>query len=201
MELFRTVARALCFVGALSLDTLAASFSYGVRGIRIPPLSAAVMRLIGFLMLAASLGVSDLLRAKIPAGWAKGIGFVLLFGMGVWKLWECVQGKLRARAAEDHRFLSVVQDCTKADADESKTLSVKEAVLLTTALSLDTLAAGVGAGLCEGEPLLILVFSFFTEAAALHLGCFLGCRLSEKKTADFSWLSGVVLILLALARL
>lgn len=200
MELFRTVVRALCFVGALSLDTLAASFSYGVRGIRIPPLSAAVMRLIGFLMLAASLGVSDFLREKIPAGWAKGIGFVLLFGMGAWKLWEYVQGKLQKRT-DEHRFLSVIQDCTKADADESKTLSVKEAVLLTTALSLDTLAAGVGAGLCEGEPLLILVFSFFAEAAALHLGCFLGCRLSEKKTADFSWLSGAVLMLLALARL
>ena len=83
---------------------------------------------------------------------------------------------------------------TLADADNSKTLRMKEALTFSAAMSLDFLASGLGAGLLpEGIPL-CLVLTMLLGYVLMAAGCH-GCS-GRRGT----WLGGVMLILLGIPR-
>ena len=69
--------------------------------------------------------------------------------------------------------IDICFDETLADADNSKTLSMKEALTFSAAMSLDSLASGLGAGLMpEGIPLclvLTLLLGYVLTVAGCHV--------------------------------
>lgn len=196
---------------ALCVDTLVAGFSYGASGIRIPPLSAAILTAVCSATLALSLLLGAVLRAWIPAGLAESLGFVLLLLLGTYKLFEgVVQAFIRKHASFEReiRFsvlrlrciLRIYADPARADADQSLTLSSLESVWLGVALSLDSLAVGFGAAMGNVSIPLALLLSLPTQAAALTGGCALGRRLTRRSGLDLLWTGGLLLLILAFAR-
>ncbi|MBR1556105.1 MAG: manganese efflux pump, partial [Oscillospiraceae bacterium] len=95
--------------------------------------------------------------------------------------------------------IDVCFDETLADADHSKTLSMREALVYSASLSLDSLASGIGAGIQKEliPSCLLLTFcaGFLLTLAGIRLGkiCHAKYRLS--------WLGGVMLLMLAFCRL
>ena len=202
---------AMALVTAVSIDVFAACFGYGVNGIAIPFRSAQLITMIctGATTLSVFLGSS--LRSVISREASAAICFAVLFVFGVVKLFDgMIKRRIRRRGVDkDVRFkllklnfvLHIYADPEEADADASRVLSMREALFLALALSLDGLTAGFGAGLNEISPVLVAAISLIVTYAAVMIGCALGRRVSQKLPFDLSWMSGAMLIGLAVAGL
>lgn len=209
---FSAVLTSLLLVSALSLDALIAAFSYGVNKIKIPFRSVIIINLVcsGFLAAAVFAGkaLSGVLSPKVSTA----VCFTILLVIGLIKLSDsAVKGYIRKHKAIDKSFkfkflslkfiLKVYADPETADADESKTLSMGEALSLAVALSLDSVTAGLGVGLTDNDYLMTIGLSFLMGAAAVVIGCFIGKKVAQKTSLNISWLSGVVFIGLAVSKL
>ena len=102
----------------------------------------------------------------------------------------------------DFRFLlTVYADPNKADKDKGGILSAKEACSLGIALSIDSMAAGIGAGIAAAPILFPVILAFIMGASAIGLGVFLGNRVAARYSLDFSWIGGFLLILLSVLKM
>ena len=98
-------------------------------------------------------------------------------------------------------ILNLYADPEDADVDLSKVLAPAEAVALAGALSLDGLAVGFGAALANVNGPAMFIFSLATNTLAVMFGCYIGNKIAKKVSFDLSWLSGVILIVLAFSKL
>jgi len=197
---------------ALSLDAFVASFAYGGKKIAIPFKSVQVINLICGAITGVSLFVGNVVRQYIPEGLTVAICFTILAIMGILKLLdgitksiirknENINKELRFSMLNFRFILHLYADPEDADVDDSKVLSPMEATSLAFALSLDGIAAGLGAAIGNVNGWAVLICSLFTNMAAVLLGCALGNKLARKTSLDLSWLCGVVLIGLAVSKL
>lgn len=206
--LFYDVLNMLLLVTALSIDALVAGFAYGVDRIRIPLLSMVIVGGLsaGSLLLTMLAGRGVL--SGIPPGAARIVSCLLLFLTGLVKLFDgTVKCLIRRRApAEKHlnfrifdvRFLlTVYADPDLADADRVGGLSPGEACSLGLALSIDSMAAGLGAGIAAAPVALPVLLAFALGTVAVGAGVLLGNRIASRCSLDFSWVGGLLLILLA----
>ena len=194
------------------MDALFASFAYGSRKIQIPIRS---ILLISFIC-SGVLGLTLLLGAQIAgffdenvAAW---LGFGILFILGFIRIFDSwlknwirkrgtPNGEIKLRVFRLRFILQVYIDPPAADADGSRTLSAGEAAALAIALSLDAIAAGLGIGLGGSGFLPVTIIKFFMTMFAVFVGCKLGDKLAAKVDKDLSWLSGCLLILLAVLQI
>ena len=205
------VLETLLFVTVLSLDAFTASLAYGTGRIKIGFLPALVISLVGGGALWLSVSLGSFLSLYLSEAFCKTVGFIVLFVVG---LFNFIQGALKStirrtrdnsanmhfRLRELDFFIEVYADETKADADHSSNLSIREALYLAVALSVDSLATGVGAGFTGMVAWELALAALAMNLAAVFLGCFLGKMLSRCAKLDLSWLGGAVLIALAVFR-
>ena len=136
----------------------------------------------------------------------------MLFIIGALKCFDCLikrfitknQNKVNqfnVKLFNINFILTVYADNIKADIDNSKVLSSKEAVLLALTLSLDGLAAGFGYGLAEIHIYELVTLSLASNILAILLGYIAGKTLTKITSMDLSWLGGVILIILAIWKL
>lgn len=212
MEILVMIAEALFLVSALSLDAFAASFAYGTNRIRIPLKSAVIISLICSAMLGGALFMGRLLQNLIPKGLTVGICFTILFLLSLTKFFDFfikmwIQRSKDASPKVDFHFLNfhfllqIMCDATQADVDHSKELSSKEAAALSLALSFDGLAAGLGAGMAGSSLPPALFLSFLLSMLSVLSGCFLGNKIAGKTELNLTWVSGVILLVLAFLKL
>lgn len=201
----------LVLVTALSIDAFVACFGYGTNRIRIPLGSAAVIDGISGGILVLFLLVGKLISPILPQGILKVFCFAVLFGLGIVKLFDSSLKALIRKSGQTapqlyfsilkfQFILTVYADPDKADADESSLLSPREAVSLGAALSLDSAAVGFGAGVLPLHVGLTAALSLLVGALAIWLGCLLGNKVAERSSLNLSWLSGLLLIVLALMK-
>lgn len=204
--------QAFLLASALSVDALLASFAYGSRSIRIPVRSLLLISFICSGVLGLTLLLGSQMAGFFNAGVAAWLSFGILFVLGVIRIFDSwlkswlrrcgtSGGKIKLRMFRLKFILQVYIEPEAADADGSRTLSIGEATALAIALSLDAMAAGLGIGLSGAEVLPVTVIKFFMTIAAVFLGCKLGGRLATKTNKDLSWLSGGLLILLAVLQI
>lgn len=213
--LFVDIFHVLLLVTALSVDAFTAGLAYGVDKIRIPLSSMAVIGLLsaGSLLIALLAGRGILVG--IPSAYARGVSCLLLFSVGFLKLFEgAIKCLIRHRTVKkkylsfhifDVRFLlTVYADPDQADADKGGLLSAREACSLGLALSIDSMAAGIGAGIASQTAvwtvMLPVCLVFAVSMAAIAAGEFLGNRIAEQCSSDFSWIGGLLLMVLALLK-
>lgn len=203
---------ALCIALALSLDAFAAAFSYGTDRIRIPFLSILVIDGVCSLSIGVTLLTGSLLKDCIPLWLTGTVCFLILFLLGTAKLLDGITKSIIKKHGAissniqfsfcNFRFvLNLYANPQCADTDHSKTLSPKEAAMLALALSLDGCAVGFGTGLGNASCLLVFLCSLVVEGAAVLFGIFLGNRAAGKFSCSISWVGGLILLLLALAKL
>ena len=94
-------------------------------------------------------------------------------------------------------ILNIYANPEQADQDRSGVLSVGEATALAVALSLDSLTVGVGAGLDQTPVFAAVLLSFALGLAAILLGRWLGDKLMRGLQIEVSWISGLMLLVLA----
>lgn len=206
--LFQTV----LLVTALCIDAFVASLAYGTSKIKIPPVSVMIIALVCSLVLGVSLLFGSIIRPLVPPVLTKAICCLILAALGLAKLCDSSIKHYIRRHRDSRRkisfsalhltfILTIYANPEEADRDMSHTLSPREAASLAAALSLDGLAAGFGAALGNIGVLQAVVFSLIANALAVILGCLAGNRIAQKTSLDLSWLSGVMLLILAFFKL
>ena len=202
----------LLLVTALSIDAFVAGFAYGVDKIRIPFVSMAIIGGLSAISLMVSLLPGRGILSELPPGFARFISIALLLVVGFLKLFdgtikciirrkESVKKQLDFHVFDLRFLLTIYADPNKADADQGGMLSAKEACSLGIALSIDSIAAGVGAGIAEVPIMIPVLLAFVMGAAAIGTGMLLGNRVAAKYSLDISWIGGLLLILLSVLKM
>lgn len=202
----------LLLVFTLSLDAFVASIAYGANKIKIPFLSLIIINIMCSVFLALSIFLGCQIKKIIPENIAIVFSFSILFLLGVYYLFESIvksyleknlesKEKVKIKLFDIYFVIDVYIDETKADFNHSKILESKEALYLATALSLDSLAVGFGSSLVSINYLHVIVLSFAMGMVSIWSGSFLGKKIIEITKVNLSWLSGIMLIILAILKL
>lgn len=208
----KEILEALLLVVALSADTFAASFAYGTNKIKIMMSSTLIINGICTLALTLSLVLGNLLRPILSNEITRTVSFTVLFVLGMSKLFDStIKAYIRKYNKFEHelhfsflylRFiLNVYADPKIADVNESNSLSPMEALSLAIALSFDGFAVGLGAALVEINVWYIIILSFIIGILAIVVGSFIGNLISKKISMNISWLSGILLLVIAFLKI
>ncbi len=214
-----TLAAVLALAVALSLDSLGVGVAYGLRRIRLPWSLYLVVALCTGALMGLSMTLGRHLSGYLAPVIAHRVGGAILVGVGVWQLYQGWQGYRRRLAtpgndetSEPRQVLKldfqalglVVQilvEPVAADVDHSGEIDPRESVALGVALGLDSLGAGLGAGMA-GYGLAAIPAVAFACAAFVRLGCWAaGHPAGDRLTRKAFFLPGVLLMLLGALRL
>lgn len=206
------IVEAVILACILSVDAFIASFAYGSNKIKIPFPTVLVISFVSSGILGIFLFLGESVRPFLPPQFCSILCFTVLFLIGMTKILDHLMKSIIRRLgtlSKNIRFsffhlrfiLSVYADPEVADVDRSKSISPMEACSLAVALSLDGMAAGFGAGVGDVSGSVVFLASFFTNALAVVLGETVGSRVSSRLRFPVSWLSGAVLIGLAVWKL
>ena len=197
---------------AISLDAFVASLAYGTNKIKIPFSSTLIISLASSTILGISLLLGSLLGNYIDSSITIAISFTVMFLLGIIKLFDSsIKAIIRKNKCfkKEYKFslfslifiINIYADPEKADKDSSRVLSAVEAISLAIALSLDGAIAGFGAGLDNGSIIHTVIYAFLIGATFMLIGYRLGNHISKKINFDLSWISGVLLLVLAFLKL
>lgn len=196
---------------SLSLDSLGAGFTYGLKNIKLPFVPK-------FLFFATALGCSlsatatgNLLSKILPSQFGNILSAVLLFLPGLYMLITSFREYRPSHTSAQsgclgkvRRFIRLIADIlchpTVSDLDASQSINPKESVLLGCALSMDAFGVGIGYGLSSS------VWAFPLMTSAFHLlflsvGQWLGNRMRKTlriSDAVIAVLPGLVLMVLGI---
>lgn len=198
-------------VTALSLDAFAASFIYGTDKVKIPFSSVSIIAGLSTGILLVFLLAGQWFGSLIPEKATSILCFLILFVLGIAKLFDSTLKSLIRRSGigrKNVRFsvsdlnfiLTVYANPEKANGEDISILSPAEALSLGLALSLDSAAAGLGAGITGSGLFLVCILSLLLNTLAILAGSLMGRSMAKRTAFDLSWLSGILLIALALAR-
>ncbi|MBU5675402.1 sporulation membrane protein YtaF [Alkaliphilus sp. MSJ-5] len=200
----------ILLVLALSLDAFVASIAYGTNKIKIPFISVAIINIACSSVLAFSLFLGSIVKKIIPVNITSVFSFLILLVLGVFYLFQSLIKAYITKPSNQNKevqlkmsdlIINIYVDETSADFDNSKDLNPKEAIYLAIALSLDSLAVGFGSSLGNINYIQVILFSLFWGMMAIWLGVFIGKKFAEKLNINISWLSGVLLMILAIKNL
>ena len=197
---------------SLCLDSFVASIAYGTDKINIPIKSSILINFVCSLFLSISLLGGNIFKDFISAKLASNFSFVILFSLGFYRFFEAIFKNYFRKYSNknkpimfklfDFRFmLNVYVDEIKADFDNSKTLTLKEAFYLSSALSLDSLAVGFGISLINDNYIQIVLLTFVMGIISISSGVYLGKKFSNFSNINFSYLSGMILMIIAFGKI
>lgn len=198
----------LLFLVAVSLDSLTAGFSYGTERVHIKVLSLLVLACVPALFITAAGGLGELIGSLLPPGVLPFLSFFMLAAIGVAKLLESLirslakkhpslMGNWGCQIKQLNIIFTVYLSPEEANRTDLQVLSAREALLLSLALSLDSVLVGMAVPAADIPWLALFFAASFFNLLLFVVGCFSGRLLSRALRVDLSWLSGLCLLLLA----
>ncbi len=198
----------LLFLVAVSVDSMTAGFSYGTQRVHIKPLSLLFLSCIPALFVTVAGSLGTVAGSLLPSGSLPFISFLFLTAIGSAKLLESLirhlaqkrpslMGNWGCKIKQVNIIFTVYLSPEEANRTDLQVLSAKEALLLSLALSLDSILVGMAFSVAAIPPLLLLLSATFFNLILFLSGFCLGRLLSLALHMDLSWLSGLCLLLLA----
>jgi putative sporulation protein YtaF len=202
---------------AVSLDGFSVGFTYGLQKMRIPFGSLCLIVFVSFLSVFTSMKMGGFLLAWFTPAISQHVGGAILILIGVFTLLRMrfshhQQPEVKAQPAHDqthtisriHLFGIIIQiwrDPSYADTDRSGHIVGWEAVMLSLALSLDALGAGVSLSLFKYEPFVASAWVTLTSVALFLAGTAIGRRFEHRKWGyNLTWIPPVLLICIGLVK-
>ncbi len=191
----------LLLITAVCTDCFAAAIGIGSAGIKIPFRSSLIISAVGTAFLCLSVGFAEILRIVIPENICGIISTVLLLSLGFFNLFSnCFKKMVDRKKLAGSNPAALYFNGAAADMDNSKSISPKEAVVLSIALSADSLVTGISAGLGKMNLPLLCGGALIAGVAAISIGWRLGRKIVSSFNINLGWICGAVLIILAFAR-
>ena len=186
----------LLLVFALSADTFTAGLSYSLNKVRVPFLSTLLISLISGLMLTCAFELGYVIFRFIPADFINIFSFLLLFLLALYKLYDALPDK-----TYHSKKLTTNSISEKVNTKNIHVLSPREASLLSILLSIDSISAGLGAGTPPVSAHIVFFLSSLMHFVAMCLGLLSGRFISTNSSVNLSYVSAILLFLLAIFRL
>lgn len=189
---------------ALSIDALSIGASCALRGIKIPILSKIIICAVGCAVTAAAVFAGGFLCGFLPENFGTAIGAVMLTALGIYIIAGALTEESKEKIKDDDNSpvgiaAEIIRFPDSCDRDKSKSVEISEAMYIGTALSADSFAAGLGAGL-GGSGYMIPILCGLFQFLFLYFGELAGRKLNHMeniKQKHFSIISGLILIILA----
>ncbi|KMT23200.1 manganese efflux pump [Clostridium cylindrosporum] len=202
----------ILLVSLLCVDSFVVSFGYGTNNIKLPIKSINIITLVSSLVLGISLFLGSIISRILTPSITLAICFSILFLIGSLRLFESIlKSYLRRKSINSRNYtfnifdvkfnidMSVAKECL--DRNKTKIVGVKEAFSIALACSLDGMAIGFGAALVGINYIEVIILSFIFNTIVLILGSFIGRKINEKISLNLSWISGLLLIIIAFMKL
>lgn len=210
--MFQLFPALLFFLLAVTLDSLTAGLTYGTRKVRIQPLSYLILICIPALFITAANQLGTLLACLLPPQVLPWISFLLLFLLGISKIIESLIRRLAAKHPSLTRnwgckikqiniIFTIYLSPEYANGEDLQILSAKEALLLSLALSLDSILVGMAFTTEAVSWVFLFLLAVLFNLLFFLIGYLAGHILCHLFHVDLSWLSGLLLLLLALQAL
>ena len=210
--MFQLFPALLFFLLAVTLDSLTAGLTYGTRKVRIQPLSYLILICIPALFITAANQLGTLLACLLPPQVLPWISFLLLFLLGISKIIESLIRRLAAKHPSLTRnwgckikqiniIFTIYLSPEYANGEDLQILSAKEALLLSLALSLDSIPVGMAFTTEAVSWVFLFLVAVLFNLLFFLIGYLAGHILCHLFHVDLSWLSGLLLLLLALQAL
>ncbi len=192
---------------SLSLDSLMAGFSLGMSRIRIPMKYLLLLNGIGAILLFFSINFGMFFEQYIPISFTHIFSTILFIILGMEKILESIfhfiikrELEFKIQISKIELIFRIYKNPEVSDMDLSKHITFKEAFCLGLALSLDNLAIGLGIGFMNISSIGVTLLSFVSGIFLIAIGHFLGALLGKQRKVDSSWISGVLIIILAFVK-
>jgi putative sporulation protein YtaF len=128
------------------------------------------------------MSLGDWLNQFFPANLAQGFGSSILILIGFWTIGGIVQQKLNylKNKTEQEQLDSICKNSSiNLEYESKRIITLQEAGLLGTALTITNLGTGISAGIAQLNILLTSGCSFLSSLLAISLGAFLGKTISS----------------------
>ena len=206
-----TMFHILVLVLALCMDPFVASMAYGANKVHITWEKIVVMNAICSGCLGIALAAGSVLDGVVPESMTRMVCFISLFLLGVVKLLDYTIKKYINRHVSLHKgitfsfsglriIVNIYGDPMAADWDHSQSLSWKEVLFLSFAMSIDSLIAGALSAFLEIPVGLTMGTALIMGIVMMYAGLFLGRKLASRCKCDLSWISGVLFMILAVTK-
>lgn len=198
---------------AVSIDSFSVGFTYGLRNMKIPVKSIAIIAACSAMILMSAMMIGQILESFLTPELAEKLGGGVLILIGSWILYQFFRpDKPDSLDQEKTIFnfeieslgivINILRKPMSADFDRSGTINGIEAIMLGLALSLDAFGAGIGAAMLGFSPGYLAV----TAAAMSTLFVYSGMKLGSYFSASgwmqrFSVIPGIVLIIIGVLKL
>ncbi|WP_124726954.1 sporulation membrane protein YtaF [Staphylospora marina] len=203
---------------AVSMDGFGVGMTYGIRRMHIPLSSVLIIAMCSGGAVFAAMSFGNVLETWIPPETAVRLGAWIFIGLGCWAIVQATravrrEGRNLPREAPSARIwtlripslglvIHILKEPMAADLDGSGSISGKEAVLLGSALALDSTGAGIGAAFVGAPALPVAMLVAAMSGLFLRAGMKWGGLLSGRKwDKAVNLLPGLILLLLGCVRL
>lgn len=196
---------------ALSIDSFAAGISYGVRNIKLPLASLAIISLMSMVAITVSMLLGYFLAGYFSPALARKLGGAILILIGLWVLVQSMMGNGESEDVlkEDPLVyirirplglaVQILREPSKADLDRSGIISPREAVFLGLALAMDAFGAGIAISMLGLNMFFAAVLVGICQIIMIRAGMITGTGIG---TTGFGkkmcYLPGAILITLGL---
>ncbi|MDD2621391.1 MAG: sporulation membrane protein YtaF [Syntrophomonadaceae bacterium] len=181
----------LFFALAVSADGFLVGVAYGVKKIRIPLVSLAVIALASAVAVSVSMIFGRVLASILTSSTSSVIGAVLLIVIGVYYLFAACRETIEKIGNDGEPLLSlniksmgiiiqILKEPSSADFDSSGDISTREAFFLGLALAMDALGAGVGVAMAGYNILLTAISVGMLKFILVNGGILMGSRINGK---------------------
>ena len=202
----------LLFLAAVSIDSLTAGLTYGTQRVQIKLPAYLVLICVPAAFITAANRIGSYLSLLLPDTLLPFLSFTLLAILGCSKLTESLIRFLARKYPSLTRnwglkikqiniIFTVYLSPEDANQDDLQILTPKEALLLSLALSLDSVLVGMAFTTGPIHPVMLFALAALFNLILFAAGYAFGHLLSSVLHFDLSWLSGLFLIVLAIQAL
>jgi len=209
---------------AVSLDSFGVGVAYGVRNIRVPASSLAIITLCTAITLVLSVFTGEIITAALSPELTQTLGGILLVGIGLIAILNQLRSQLRSspnaysldepapgpsvqRADRPphsrglQTITRILQRPKSANFDDPKSISSQGALLVGLAVSLDSFVAGIGIRLMGYSPWGIILTLATMSSAFIYVGIRTGILIAGRQWfKQLPYFPGTLLIVIGLHR-
>ena len=200
------------FLTAVSIDSLTAGLTYGTGRVHIKLPSYLILICVPAVFITAANRISSYIFMYLPKSALPILSFSLLALIGISKLSESLIRLIAhrhpsltrnwgCRIKQIHIIFTVYLSPEDANQDDLQDLSPKEALLLSLALSLDSVLVGMAFTTGPISLAILFLLAALFNLILFSAGYWFGHLVSSVLHIDLSWLSGLFLLFLAIQAL
>ncbi len=173
---------------AVTIDSFSIGVAYGMKKVSIPLVSVLIINALCVVFFSLALAAGNILAYFLSYTVATYVSAAILIGLGSWLLLQIMINKSTPKQESGLLkkihikslgiAINILKEPASADMDVSGEIDKKEAMFLGSALSLDSMGAGVGASLGIIHALyavgFLALFNWLFLISGIHIGKFCG---------------------------